>query len=458
MERIETTILRNLIHNEAYSRKVSPFLKPEYFSDRVESIIFTEILNFINKYSINPSYAAMKVILTEKNGIMESDFDDIESNLEAIKEDTKVELEWLIDTTEQFCKRQALYNAISNSVVIMEGKDKKHKVDAIPSLLTDALAVSFDTNIGHDYLEDAEDRWSYFNDADNSPRIEFDIDILNEVTRGGLKPGTIAVLLGGTGSGKTLNLCHYAASNLSSGYNVLYITLEMAEQEIAQRIDANRMNLNMADLDKIDKDIYSTRIDKIKEKTQGKLIIKGYPTSSANANHFRSLINDLRIKRKFVPDIIYIDYLNICSSTRYTGASGANSYTIVKSIAEELRGLGQEFNAPVVSATQTVRAAQGASDLSMEDVSESHGLAATVDLLWGLVCTEDMEADKRLMYVQLKSRYSNIAHNRRFMVGIDKDKMKLFNMESSKYSQKEPEPETKFKPAKAAKDFRGIKV
>jgi replicative DNA helicase len=462
MERIETTILRNLIHNEEFVRKASPFLKQEYFSDNAERLVFSEILSFINKYSTNPSFSAIKVILTEKDGIPESIYEELEGVLKLLSDYEPVELQWLLDETEKFCKKQALYNAISQCVVVMEGKDKKMSTDAMPELLTKALSVSFNTAIGHDYLEDADDRWSYFNDADNSPRIPFDIDMLNKVTRGGLKPGTLNVLLGGTGSGKSLNMCHYAAANLSMGYNVLYITLEMAEQEIAQRIDANRMNVNMSELDKIDRDIYLTRIDKIKERAQGKLIIKEFPTSSGNANHFRALLSELKIKKSFIPDIIYIDYLNICASTRVGAGSGANSYTVIKAIAEELRALSQENNCPIVSATQTNRGAQGASDVGMEDVSESHGLPVTVDLLWGLICTEDMEADKRLMYVQLKSRYSNIAHDRRFMVGIDKDKMKLFNMDNNNgfgpKSQDDDKEDKKFRHAKVAKDFSGIKL
>lgn len=459
MERIETTILRNLIHNEAFVRKASPFLKKEYFSDQVENLIYSEISNFINKYSNNPSFSALQVILTEKDGVPESIYEELSSNLDGLKADVQVEIEWLLDATEQFCKRQALYNAISQCVVIMDGKDKKHSPEIMPSLLTDALGVSFDTNVGHDYIEDAEDRYSYFSDEDKSPRIPFDIDILNAITKGGFKKKTLNVFLAGTNVGKSLVMCHLAAANLSQGKNVLYITLEMGEEEIAQRIDANRMGVDMSEIDKISKDIFMTRMGKIKEKTEGKLIIKEYPTSSASVIHFKSLLNELKIKKKFIPDIIYIDYINICASSRQP-ASQTNTNILIKAITEELRSLAQEYELPIVSATQTNRGAQSASDLNLEDTGESIGLTQTADFILGLVCTEDMSLEKRMLCIQLKSRYRNKDKDKRFMVGIDKDKMKLFNMDNHgfQHSRDVPEQDTKFRQAKATKDFSGIKL
>ena len=429
MERIESTVLKNLIYNEDYMRKVFPFLKKEYFTDSADSILFDEIDKFVTKYNACPTVDALEIQISNSKSIPEHTYTAIEELFNDLKDYTKPKFEWLVDETEKFCKDKSVYNAIVQSVRIIEGKDTSLSADGIPSVLQDALAVCFDTNVGHDYFENEESRFEFYHKEEN--RIPFDIDLLNKITNGGLPNKTLTVLMGGTGTGKSLVMCHMAATNLNEGKNVLYITMEMAEERIAERIDANLMDINLVDLKDISKDMFMSRVDKIKQKTQGKLIIKEYPTASAHAGHFKMLLNELSLKKSFVPDIIYIAYLNICASSRYKASSATNSYTLVKAIAEELRGLAQTSNLPIISATQTNREGISSSDMDLTNTSESIGLAYTVDLFLALITTEDLENMGQLMIKQLKNRFGDPNMYKRFVVGIDRSKMKLYNLDNS---------------------------
>ena len=428
MKNLEKTILNNLITNNEYARKVLPFLKSDYFQDKNEQIIFEEIQKFSIKYSKLPTSTSLQVELDNRKDLNEQQFKDITSIVDSFQSE-EVDGQWLLDTTEKFCKDKAVYNAVVDGISIIEGRDKKRKPDALPSLLTNALAVSFDNRVGHDYLTDAEDRYDYYHKKED--RIPFDLDIFNKITKGGLPQKTLNIALAGTGVGKSLFMCHMAANCLNQGRNVLYITLEMAEERIAERIDANLMNVSMEDLQDLPKNMYQDKMERIASKTQGKLIIKEYPTASAHCNHFRALIQELAIKKSFKADIIFVDYLNICASSRFRGGSNVNSYTMIKAIAEELRGLAVENNLPIVSATQTTRSGYVSTDIGLEDTSESFGLPATADFMFALISTEEMDELNQITVKQLKNRYNDPTVNRRFVLGIDRSKMKLYDVELS---------------------------
>jgi len=426
MKNITLTILENLIANEEYARKVLPFIKEEYFQDRNEKAIFSEIVSFAEKYSKLPTKTSLEVELDNRKDLTEQQYKDITSIVSSFTEDV-VDIEWLTDTTEKFCKDRAIYNAVVDGISIIEGRDSSRKPDALPSLLTDALAVSFDNRVGHDYLEDASNRFDYYHRVEE--RIPFDLDYFNKITKGGLPQKTLNIALAGTGVGKSLFMCHMAANCINQGRNVLYITMEMAEERIAERIDANLMNISIDNLHDLPKQMYEDKIEKIMGKTKGKLIIKEYPTASAHANHFRALLQELSIKKSFKPEIIFIDYLNICASSRFKGGSNINSYTLIKSIAEELRGLAVEQNVPIVSATQTTRGGYVSTDIGLEDTSESFGLPATADFMFALITSEELEELQQIQVKQLKNRYNDPTINKRFILGIDRSKMKLYDVE-----------------------------
>ena len=426
--RIEQQILTNLINDEHYCRKVIPFLKREYFGDRKESVIMKEIIDFFNKYNKPATAEILAIEVSNAKGITDKEVADVGEYLKTLVR-TPVNEDWLLESTEKFCKDRAVYLAIMSSIKIFEGKDPQHSQDAIPHLLSDALAVSFDSHVGHDYLDDFADRYEFYHRVEE--KIPFDLDMFNKITKGGLSRKTLNIALAGTGVGKSLFMCHVAAGALTAGRNVLYITMEMSEERIAERIDANLLNLTMDELKVVDKDIFETRIEKLKKKTQGKLIVKEYPTASAHAGHFRALLEELKLKREFVPDIVFIDYLNICSSQRMKAGANVNSYTFVKAIAEELRGLAVEYNVPIVSATQTTRSGFANSDPGLEDTSESFGLPATADFMFALVSSEELENLNQIIVKQLKNRYNDPNYYKRFVVGIDRSKMKLYDVEAS---------------------------
>jgi replicative DNA helicase len=426
--KIEQTILSNLVHNEDYCRKVIPFIKTDYFSDQFEKIVAEELISFFNKYNQPASLDILAIQIGKRKDVHKEQIGKIEDYINTL--DFKTEAaDWLTENTEKFCKQRAVYNAIIDSFEIIEGKDKNRTEDSIPSLLSDALSVSFDTSVGHDYLEDFAERYDYYHRVEE--KIPFDLDLFNKITKGGLSRKTLNIILAGTGVGKSLFMCHVAAAALMERHNVLYITMEMAEERIAERIDANLLDLSMNELGKVEKDIYENRVAKLIKKTSGKLIVKEYPTSTAHAGHFKALIEELKIKRKFVPDLVIIDYLNICSSSRIKYGSGVNSYTYIKSIAEELRGLGVEYNVPVLSATQTTRGGYGNTDVGLEDTSESFGLPATVDLMFALISTEELENLNQILVKQLKNRYNDPSYYKRFVIGVDRARMKLYDVEES---------------------------
>ena len=426
MKNITLTILENLIANEEYARKVLPFLKEEYFENKNQRIVFKEISSFALKYSKLPTKTSLEVELDNRKDLTEQQYKDITNLVSNFTEDA-VDIEWLTDTTEKFCKDRAIYNAVVDGISIIEGRDSTRKPDALPSLLTDALSVSFDNRVGHDYIEDASDRFEYLHRKEE--RIPFDLEYFNKITKGGLPQKTLNIALAGTGVGKSLFMCHMAANCLSQGKNVLYITLEMAEERIAERIDANLMNISMEDLHDLPKKMFDNKIASLMSKTNGKLIVKEYPTASAHSNHFRGLIKELAIKRTFKPDIIFIDYLNICASSRFKGATNVNSYSYIKSVAEELRGLAVECNVPIMSATQTTRGGFTSTDIGLEDTSESFGLPATADFMFALISNEEMEELGQILVKQLKNRYNDPTVNKRFVIGIDRSKMLLYDVE-----------------------------
>ena len=426
---LELVILKNLIHNEEYLRKVLPFLKPEYFEGKKESAVFNEIIDFTSKYNSSPSIESLRISANELN-LSQDDVVALNSYitaLEVIDEPSKIE--WLVDKTEEFCQDKSLYNALWTSVAITDGSDKTNDKGAIPKILTDALSVSFDNSVGHDYLDDASARYEFYHRKES--KIPFDLEYFNKITKGGLSTKTLNVILAGTGVGKSLFMCHVAASCMAMGKNVLYITLEMAEERIAERIDANLLNVTMDELMALTEESYIKKVDRVRSKTVGKLIIKEYPTASASSAHFRTLLNELNLKRSFTPDIIFIDYLNICCSSRLKVGSNVNSYTYVKAIAEELRGLAVEYDVPLMTATQTTRSGFGSSDPGMEDVSESFGLPATADMMFALISSEELEQMDQIMVKQLKNRYSDLTHYKRFTIGIDRSKMKLYDTEQT---------------------------
>jgi replicative DNA helicase len=428
---IERTALTQLVTNEQYARKVLPFIKGDYFADKTERTIFEEITKFVDKYSKIPTQTSLEIEVSGRKDLNEEEFKKVVAVIKTL-ESTDVDFDWLVNTTEQFCKDKAVYNAIMEGISIIEGKDKRRGPDAIPSILTDALAVGFDTRVGHDYLVDADDRFDFYHTVEE--KIPFDLEFFNRITKGGLPPKTLNIALAGTGVGKSLFMCHMAANCLSMGKNVLYITLEMAEERIAERIDANLMNISMEDLHDLPKQMYDNKIAKIVKSTSGKLIVKEYPTASAHTGHFRGLIKELAIKKSLRPDIIFIDYLNICASTRFRGQTNINSYMYVKAIAEELRGLAVETNVPIMSATQTTRSGFTSTDIGLEDTSESFGLPATADFMFALISNEEIDGLNQIAIKQLKNRYNDLTVNKRFVVGIDRTRMQLFDIKSEEQS------------------------
>ena len=423
--RIETTILTNLIFDAEYTRKVIPFLKAEYFTDFNEKTIFKTIDKYIEKYKSPPDLEALTIDI-QKVSLNEEQYKTIQEYLTNLSFTAKVDNQWLLDETEKFCKDKAIYNAILDGIHIIDGKSKDKTPEALPSILIDALSVSFDTHIGHDYMEESEERYLYYHEVED--KIPFDLDYFNKITKGGLPSKTLNVCLAGTGVGKSLFMCHVAASALLQNKNVLYISLEMAEKKIAERIDANLMNVSLEDLHDLPRRMFESRIEKIQKKTQGKLIIKEYPTASAHCGHFRSLHNELLLKKQFRPDIIFIDYINICASSRFKYGSNVNSYTYIKGIAEEMRGLAVELDVPIVSATQTTRQGFVSTDIGLEDTSESFGLPATADLMFALISTEELESLNQMLVKQLKNRYNDPTANKRFIIGVDRSKMKLYDV------------------------------
>jgi len=423
---IERTTLSNLIHNEDYCRKVIPFIKPIYFANRDERIVFEEIEKFLEKYNALPTKETLTIGVDSRKDLTDEEYKKIVELIGSL-EKTEVDLQWLHDETEKFCKDKAIYNAVLDGIKIIDGKDKNRTPEAIPTILSDALAVSFDLTVGHDYVDDGLNRYEFYHKKED--KIKFDLDYFNKITKGGLPQKTLNIALAGTGVGKSLFMCHVASSCLMQGKNVLYITLEMAEERIAERIDANLMNITIDDLHTLPKKMFENYLNKIQKKTNGKLIIKEYPTASAHVGNFRSLIKELALKRSFRPDIIFIDYLNICASSRFRGNANVGSYFYIKAIAEELRGLAVETNVPIVSATQTTRSGFVSSDIGLEDTSESFGLPATADLMFALISTEELEDLNQICVKQLKNRYNDPTVNKRFILGIDRAKMKLYDVE-----------------------------
>ena len=456
MDKVEFLILRNLIHNEEYVRKVIPFIKADYFEDYNQKIVFEEIIKFVGEYN-QPVTKEVLCIETEKRqDINDSSFQEITQLISSL-EDEHSEFNWLVDTTETWCRDRAIYLALMESIQLADGKDETKGRDAIPTILSDALAVSFDTHVGHDYLIDYEERFESYHRKED--KIEFDLEFFNKITKGGLPNKTLNIALAGTGVGKSLFMCHVASSALLQGKNVLYITLEMAEEKIAERIDANLLNVNIQDITDLPKVMFDSKVTNLAKKTQGTLIIKEYPTAAAHSGHFKALLNELALKKSFRPDIIFIDYLNICASSRYRGNSTVNSYSYIKAIAEELRGLAVEANLPIVSATQTTRSGFASSDVDLTDTSESFGLPATADLMFALISTEDLEGLNQIMVKQLKNRYNDPTIHKRFVVGIDRAKMRLYDCEQSAQedivdSGQEEEYTFKDKPKKSFSDFK----
>jgi len=428
MDQIEFLVLKSLLHNEEYLRKTIPFLKSEYFQDNNQTIVFEEILSFVNEYNQVPTKEVLNIEVQKRKDINETSFKEVTHLIECL-DDSPSEYEWLINTTEKWCKDRAIYLALLDSIAIADGGKEDQTPDAIPSILSDALAVSFDNHIGHDYLEDYEKRYESYHRRED--KIPFDLEYFDKITKGGIPNKTLNIALAGTGVGKSLFMCHHASSVLLQGKNVLYITLEMAEEKIAERIDANLLNVNIQEITDLPKSMFENKVTDLAKKTQGTLIIKEYPTASAHSGHFKSLLNELALKKSFRPDIIFIDYLNICASSRYRGNSNVNSYSYIKAIAEELRGLAVEANVPIVSATQTTRSGFGSSDVELTDTSESFGLPATADLMFALISTEELESLGQILVKQLKNRYNDAAVNKRFIVGIDRAKMRLYDCEQS---------------------------
>ena len=428
MNKVEQLVLKNLILDEVYVRKALPFIKEEYFSDNLEKNLFTVISKYFSQYNALPTKEALEIEVGQLDSISDEQHQNILALIRDI-DNEKSDPEWIVDTTEKWCKERAIYLALMESIKIAEGNDDKKTPNAIPNILSDALAVSFDNHIGHDYLQDYEERYEFYHKTED--KIPFDLEYFNRITKGGLPNKTLNIALAGTGVGKSLFMCHVASSILLQSKNVLYITLEMAEEKIAERIDANLLSVDIQQLDQLPKMMFDSKVNKIAKKTQGQLIIKEYPTASASVGHFRALLNDLALKKAFKPDIIFIDYLNICASSRYSKLGNVNSYSYIKAIAEELRGLAVEANVPIVSATQTTRSGYGSSDVDLTDTSESFGLPATADLMFALISTEELEQINQIMVKQLKNRYNDPTINKRFVVGIDRSKMRLYDVEQS---------------------------
>ena len=456
METVEFLILRNLLYNEEYVRKVIPFIKSDYFEDINQKIVFEEIIKFVEQYNQPATKEVLCIEAEKRQDITDESFKEITQLISSLEEND-TEFEWLVNTTEKWCRDRAIYLALMESIHIADGKDEKKNRDSIPTILSDALGVSFDTNVGHDYLNDYEERYDSYHRKED--KIPFDLEYFDKITKGGLPNKTLNIALAGTGVGKSLFMCHMASSVLLQGKNVLYITLEMAEEKIAERIDANLLNVNIQDITDLPKQMFDSKVNNIAQKTQGTLIIKEYPTASAHSGHFRSLLNELALKKSFKPDIIFIDYLNICASSRYRQNPSVNSYSYIKAIAEELRGLAVEANLPIVSATQTTRSGFASSDVDLTDTSESFGLPATADLMFALISTEDLEGLNQIMVKQLKNRYNDPTIFKRFVVGIDRAKMRLYDCEQSAQedivdSGQEQENTFKDKPKKSFAEFK----
>ena len=428
MERIERTALSNLIHNEEYTRKVLPFIKEEYFSDRTERLLFTEIYKFVNKYNSLPTKEALSIEINSAKSVNEDEYKKITDVLSTLNKEP-VNQDWLVETTEKFCKDRAIHNAILGGIQIIDGKDKKHTPEYLPEMLTSALSVSFDQKVGHDYLQETKERFDFYKKKEE--RLELDLDYFNKITRGGIPSKTLNICLAGTGVGKTMFMTHLASSILLQGKNVLYITMEMAEERIAERIDANLLNVGMSDLEELPYSMYETKINKLQSKTSGKLIIKEYPTASAHTGHFRALVKELALKKSFKPDIVFVDYLNICASARFKAGANVNSYTYIKAIAEELRGMAVENDIPIFSATQTTRGGFVSSDVGLEDTSESFGLPATADFMFALISSEELDDKNQIMFKQLKNRYNDPTVNRKFILGVDRSKMRFYDVEQT---------------------------
>jgi len=457
MDKIEFLVLKNLLNNEEYTRKVIPFIKSEYFEDINQKIIFEEILDFIQKYNKPATKETLFIEVEKRQDINENSFKDITHLIDNL-DNIVVDLTWLINTTEKWCRDRAIYLALMESIHIADGNDEKKNRDSIPSILSDALAVSFDNNIGHDYLQNYEERYEFYHRKED--KIEFDLEYFNKITKGGIPNKTLNIALAGTGVGKSLFMCHVASSALLQGRNVLYITLEMAEERIAERIDANLLNVPIQQLVDLPRSTFENKVTSLSKKTQGTLIIKEYPTASAHSGHFKALLNELALKKSFRPDIIFIDYLNICASSRHKANGSANSYSYIKSIAEELRGLAVEFNVPIVSATQTTRSGYGNSDVELTDTSESFGLPATADLMFALISTEELEGLGQIMIKQLKNRYNDPTVFKRFVLGIDRAKMRLYDVEQSAQNDildSGQEEEYNYEESKPKKSFEGFK-
>lgn len=424
---IENTILSGLLYNEDFARKVAPFIRGDYFEQRAYKEVFRESIDYLTKYNGLPTKEALKISIDEHDDLSEQDYAQIMQVIDGLVYNENIEQEWLIEKTEKFCQDRAIYNAVRESILVLDGKHKSHDKGAIPELLAEALAVSFDNSIGHDYLDNSDERYDFYHTKEQ--KVAFDLDIMNKITKGGLSLKTLSIVLAGTGVGKTLFMTHCAAANLSAGLNVLYITMEMAEERIAERIDANLLDLTVDELRTSPREVYVRKMDRLKSRTGGKLVIKEYPTASAGSAHFRHLLNELRLKKSFRPDVIYIDYLNICSSSRIKHGANVNSYTLIKAIAEELRGLAVEFNVPIMSATQTTRSGFSSSDVELTDTSESFGLPATADFMFALISSEELEALGQLMVKQLKNRWGDTGYYKKFVIGIDRPKMRLFDAE-----------------------------
>ena len=426
---LEQTILSGLLHNEDYMRRVVPFLSDDYFDDFSEKSVYKSIIGYISDYNGVPTKEALRISIEEKSNISDDQYQSISQIITSLDYDEKTDIEWLVDKTEKFCQDKAIYNAVRESILVLDGQHKDLDKGSIPELLSNALGVSFDQAIGHDFLEQPEERFEFYHTKED--KIAFDLDLFNKITKGGLSRKSLSIALAGTGVGKTLFMTHCASANLMAGKNVLYITMEMAEEKISERIDANLMNTTMDSLQDMPKDVFMKRVKKVKDKTTGKLIVKEFPTASAGSAHFRHLLNELKLKKNFTPDMVYIDYLNICTSSRMKAGANVNSYTMIKAIAEELRGLAVEFNVPILSATQTTRTGYSSSDLNLEDTSESFGLPATADFMFGLISTEELEGLGQLMVKQLKNRWGDTNYLKRFIIGLDRSKMKLFDAEDS---------------------------
>ena len=457
MDKVEILVLRNLLFNEEYLRKVIPFIKADYFEDPHQKVVFEEILNFVNEYNKVTTKEVLYIEVEKRQDINDTSFQEI-TKLISYLENVPTDYEWLLSTTENWCKDRAIYLALIESIALADGKDESKDRGAIPSILSDALAVSFDTHIGHDYLQDYEERYESYHRKEDT--IPFDLEFFDKITKGGLPNKTLNIALAGTGVGKSLFMCHFASAVLLQGKNVLYITCEMSEEKIAERIDANLLNVNIQEITDLPKVMFENKVTNLAQKTQGTLIIKEYPTASAHSGHFKSLLNELALKKSFRPDIIFIDYLNICASSRYRGNSNVNSYSYIKAIAEELRGLAVEANLPIVSATQTTRSGYGSSDVELTDTSESFGLPATADLMFALISTDELEELGQIMVKQLKNRYNDLNMNKRFVVGVDRAKMRLYDCEQSAQNDildNGKEEEYTYEEQKPKKSFEGFK-